>query len=55
MNKMVNLALVVVMALTGLAAYWYVKPHHMPQFLSDLVPGLKAPRSPMANFRGPQF
>jgi hypothetical protein len=55
MNKFVNVILVVVAALTVLAAYWYLNPHHMPRLISDLVSGLKAPKSPVANFRPPQF
>ena len=57
MNKLLALLMIAVVSLTVLSAYWYVKPHHMPRFLSDLVPGLKVPtlKSPVATFRPPQF
>jgi hypothetical protein len=58
MNKFVTLILLAVLAVAGLGTYWYVKPHHMPRFLSDLVPrGIEVPtpRSPVSNFRPPQF
>ena len=57
MNKFVNLVMVGVLILTVLAGYWYVKPDQMPQLIGDLVPALKvrAPQSPMSNFRAPRF
>jgi hypothetical protein len=41
----------------GAAGYFQLNPHHVPRFISDLIPGFKAsaPRSPMTNFRPPQF
>jgi hypothetical protein len=55
MNKLFTLAFLVVLLLVGLAVYWYLNPHKMPQFIRDNVPEVKAPRSPMTNFRPPQF
>ena len=57
MKKLVNLGFLVVLVFVGVCIYWYLNPHSMPQFLRENVPGLKvpSPRSPMTNFRAPQF
>jgi hypothetical protein len=57
MNRLAGIAAVVVLVLVGAAGYFQLNPHHVPRFISDLIPGFKAsaPRSPMANFRPPQF
>jgi len=58
MSKFVTVALLIALAVGGLGTYWYVRPQNMPRFLSDLVPGgieLPKARSPMTNFRPPQF
>ena len=56
MNRLAGIAVIVVLALTGAAAYFHFNPHHLPQFVTS-VPGFQAPetRSPMTNFRPPQF
>ncbi|MBI3410204.1 MAG: hypothetical protein HY040_17830 [Planctomycetes bacterium] len=57
MGKLFNLGVVLVLALVGLCGYWYLNPHHAPNFVRDTLPGLQlpSPRSPMTNFRPPQF
>ena len=57
MNKLFWLVLLAVLVFVGLCGYWYVNPHKLPRFIRDNVPGVGAPspRSPMTNFRPPQF
>ena len=57
MNRLAGIAVLVVLALVGTAAYFHVNPHHLPRFISNSVPGFQVPepRSPMTNFRPPQF
>jgi hypothetical protein len=57
MNKFCNLVILAVLALVALVGYWYLNPHKMPGFIRDNMPGAAAPspRSPMTNFRPPQF
>ena len=58
MNKFITIALLALLGIVGTATYWYIRPHHAPRFLSDLVPaGVEVPalKSPMTNFRPPQF
>jgi hypothetical protein len=57
MNKLFWLAFLAVLVFVGLCGYWYVNPHKLPRFIRDNLPGVGAPspRSPMTNFRPPQF
>ena len=55
MNKLVTLVFLVVLVLVGLVGYWFMNPHKLPQFIRDNMPEVKSPRSPMTNFRPPQF
>jgi hypothetical protein len=57
MNKLVSLAFLVILVLVGLCGYWYMNPHQLPHFIRANVPEVKvpSPRSPMTNFRAPQF
>ena len=57
MTKLCNLVILAVLALVGLVGYWYMNPHRMPRFIRDIVPenAVPSPRSPMTNFRPPQF
>jgi len=57
MNRFAGIAVLVVLALTGLATYYHYHPHQVPQFISTSVPGFQVPEphSPMTNFRPPQF
>jgi hypothetical protein len=57
MNRFFGVVIVVALAVGGVAGYFYVNPHHMPSFIR--IPGaglqLPTPRSPVSNFRPPQF
>jgi hypothetical protein len=46
-----------ILVVLGLAGYWYINPHQMPNFIRYNMPQFKAPvpASPMTNFRPPQF
>lgn len=57
MNKLCNLVILAILALVGLVGYWYLNPHRTPSFVRDNVPGfaVPSPKSPMTNFRAPQF
>jgi len=57
MNKFFTLGTVVVIGLVALCGYWYLNPGHVPNFARDIIPGLKlpSPKSPVSNFRPPQF
>jgi hypothetical protein len=57
MNRFVGLVFLAVLVLVGLCGYWYLNPHKLPRFLRGNVPGIEvpSPRSPMTNFRPPQF
>ena len=57
MNKLLSLMVLAALALAGLCGYWYVNPNAIPRFIRDNLPEVKMPssRSPMTNFRPPQF
>ena len=57
MNRFAGIAVLVVLAATGMVAYFHFNPHQLPRFISNSVPGFHVPepRSPMTNFRPPQF
>jgi hypothetical protein len=57
MNKLCNLVILAILALVGLVGYWYMNPHRMPRFIRDNLPEnvVPSPKSPMTNFRPPQF
>jgi hypothetical protein len=57
MNKLVTLVFLAVLVVLGLAGYWFVNPHQMPNFVRDNIPQLKvpSPSSPMTHFKPPQF
>ena len=57
MSRLAGIVAMIVLAATGAAAYLHFNPHHVPRFISSSVPGFQVPepRSPMKNFRPPQF
>jgi hypothetical protein len=57
MNRLASFAALTVVALTVAAAFFYFNPHHLPRFFRPSTQGLQLPepRSPVANFRPPQF
>jgi hypothetical protein len=57
MNRLAGVAVIVVVAIIGAATYFHFHPHQIPRFISTTVPGFQVPepRSPVANFRPPQF
>ncbi len=58
MKSLFSVGVVVVLGLIALCGYWYLNPQRAPSFLRDILPGelqLPSPRSPMTNFRPPQF
>jgi hypothetical protein len=57
MNKLVNLIMITIFVLVALGGYWYLNPRQLPRFIRDNVPGFEvpSPKSPMVNFRPPQF
>lgn len=57
MNRLASLAALTVVALTAAVAYFHFNPHHLSRLLHTTVPGFQVPepRSPMTNFRPPQF
>jgi hypothetical protein len=57
MSQLAGIAVLIVLALTGAAVYYYFNPHHLPHSIRSSIPGFQPPeaRSPMTNFRPPQF
>jgi hypothetical protein len=57
MNRLAGIAVVVVLALVGVAAYFHFNPHQFSRFVNYTAPGFNVPepKSPMTNFRPPQF
>lgn len=57
MKSLFHVAIVLIVCLVGLCVYWHFYPHHAPGFVRDNIPGFEftSPRSPMSNFRPPQF
>jgi hypothetical protein len=57
MHRLAGIAVVVILAVTGIATYFHFHPHQVPHFIRSSVPGFQVPeaRSPMTNFRPPQF
>jgi len=57
MNRLAGIAALVVVTLAATAAYFHFNPHHLPSFLNVSTQGFQVPepRSPMTNFRPPQF
>jgi hypothetical protein len=57
MNRFAGMAVIVVLALTGAAVYFHFNPNQLTRWFSGSVPGFQVPepRSPMTNFRPPQF
>lgn len=57
MNKLFTFGTLVVLGLLALCGYWYLNPHHAPDFIRGSFPSLelRTPRSPMNGFRGPDF
>lgn len=57
MHRVASFAALTVVALTAAVAFFYFNPHHLPRFCRPSTPGLQLPeaRSPMTNFRPPQF
>ena len=57
MNRLFGIAAFVVVAIVAAAVYFHFNPHHIPSFITTSVQGfqLPEPRSPMTNFRPPQF
>lgn len=57
MNKLTNVLLAAIVILLCLGGYWFLNPHELPRFLRDSLPDVQvpSPKSPMSNFRPPQF
>jgi hypothetical protein len=57
MNKLANIAFGIIVLLLVLGGYWYMNPAQAPRFLREMLPGndVPAPKSPVSNFRPPQF
>jgi len=57
MNRLVGVAVIVVLALVGAAVYFHYHPNQLPHWFRASVPGFQVPEpsSPMTNFRPPQF
>lgn len=57
MNKLFSVVVVIALLVACAAGYWYVNPQHMPSIFRDPAPGFQVPtpRSPVSNFRPPQF
>lgn len=57
MNRLAGVVVVLVLAVVGLGAYLYYNPQHMPRVFTSGGGGFQVPepRSPMKNFRPPQF
>ena len=57
MNRVAGIAVVIVLVLTGAAAYFHLNPHQFRQCINTFAPGFQVPepKSPMSNFKPPQF
>jgi hypothetical protein len=57
MNQIFKVGVAIVIVLLMLCGYWYARPHQVPHFVRGWLPGLEmpSPRSPVSNFRAPQF
>jgi hypothetical protein len=57
MRKLISLTFLAFLALAVVGGYWFLNPHHLPRFIRGLVPEVEVPqpKSPMQNFRPPQF
>jgi hypothetical protein len=57
MRKVFSIGVLLVFALVAACVYIYMNPRHAPSFLRQTLPGLEvpSPKSPMTNFRPPQW
>ena len=55
MPESVRRSIVIALVVGCVAGYWYVNPQHIPRYFRNPAPGLPTPKSPVSNFRPPQF
>lgn len=57
MHRFFSIVLVIGLLCACVAGYWYLNPQHLPSAFRNPAPGfeLPAPRSPVSNFKPPQF